>query len=664
VLSASALVLWTADASAQVVVAVEDGSINGTGSAIAAQLNNDTFFNFTATVVTAAQIDTAGEIAPFDVVILGDSGNDNNDHTQGMATALATAVQNTGLGVVTVGWIDYSTQAVGPDVTLDTIMPMDASPYWYDFCGGQSSINIPNPSGHPVTTGLPTSFLLTTSANVEYNNQMLDATNASVLGTVTGFSCNPATPRNTIIVGELGAGRLVYLGPVYMANTSYNNTDLRSGNPDRLLEQACNWAAGTSTVVDSDNDGVPDSIDPNDANPNICGDVDADGCDDCTIGVDGFGPLPDSLPNNDGPDFDADGQCNTGDPDDDNDGVSDGLDPNDANPDICSDIDADTCEDCSVGTDNLGPLPDQLPNNDGPDVDSDGDCDLGDIDDDNDGTIDANDPNATNPNICGDSDADGCDDCAIGVDGFGPLADSDPTNDGPDLDMDGQCDLGDNDSDADNISDADEGEGSNTDTDGDLTPDYLDLDSDGDGLNDIDEAGDTDLGTVPIDTDVDGMPNFQDTDSDNDTVLDGVDNCILVANMGQEDVDMDGIGDACEDDDDGDGILDTRDNCPMVANPGQEDTDMDGIGDACDSSGEGGAGGMGGAGAAGGPSAGGGGAGGSSSTTGTTSGGNDDDDTTVDDGCGCSVPGAPRPNPLGLALLIGAAAFLGRRRRR
>ena len=39
-----------------------------------------------------------------------------------------------------------------------------------------------------------------------------------------------------------------------------------------------------------------------------------------------------------------------------------------------------------------------------------------------------------------DADTDGCDDCAIGVDGFGPLADNDPSNDGADTDSNGFVD--------------------------------------------------------------------------------------------------------------------------------------------------------------------------------------------------------------------------------
>ena len=64
------------------------------------------------------------------------------------------------------------------------------------------------------------------------------------------------------------------------------------------------------------------------------------------------------------------------------------------NPDICGDADNDTCDDCAVGTDDLGPLGDNDPANDGADFDSDGACDAGDPDDDNDGVLDVDNDSA------------------------------------------------------------------------------------------------------------------------------------------------------------------------------------------------------------------------------------------------------------------------------
>lgn len=115
---------------------------------------------------------------------------------------------------------------------------------------------------------------------------------------------------------------------------------------------------GDSCDFDMDNDGVSDEFDIDPMDPRICSDVDGDGCDDCAIGVDQFGPLPDATPNNDGPDADADGLCDVGDPDDDQDGVSNDDDncPEQANVDqIDTDGDGvgDTCDPCPASTSTL-----------------------------------------------------------------------------------------------------------------------------------------------------------------------------------------------------------------------------------------------------------------------------------------------------------------------
>ena len=179
--------------------------------------------------------------------------------------------------------------------------------------------------------------------------------------------------------------------------------------------------------TDDDNDGVLDGVDTAPLNPDVCADADGDGCDDCSIGTDGFGPLADNTPNNDGTDFDGDGLCDSGDPDDDNDGALDANDSDDNNANVCSDTDGDGCDDCANGS--------YDPANDGTDTDGDGLCNSGDPDDDGDGVLDGADSAPLNPNVCSDTDGDGCDDCANGS--------YDPDNDGTDTDGDGTCDSGD-----------------------------------------------------------------------------------------------------------------------------------------------------------------------------------------------------------------------------
>lgn len=226
---------------------------------------------------------------------------------------------------------------------------------------------------------------------------------------------------------------------------------------------------------DDDNDGVADVYDAWPKDPRRCWDGDQDSCDDCSQGP--------RDPLQDGPDLDGDGQCDQGDPDDDGDGSPDDEDLFPADNLRCGDRDGDTCDDCSSGHVDL--------QWDGPDSDGDGLCDYGDSDDDNDGVHDWHDRYPSDPYRCRDLDVDGCDDCALtGANASG----GDPTNDGPDSDANGTCDLGEGDADRDGI------------------PNPLDLDADNDGLSNIVE------GTA--DADADGIPNHLDLDSDDDGIPD------------------------------------------------------------------------------------------------------------------------------------------------
>ncbi|MCP3980218.1 MAG: lamin tail domain-containing protein [bacterium] len=130
--------------------------------------------------------------------------------------------------------------------------------------------------------------------------------------------------------------------------------------------------ANSTGCADTDGDGVGDADDncPSIQNPgqeNSDTDMHGDACDNCPT------TNNDDQLNNDG-DLEGDA-CDV---DDDNDGVEDGDDPEPFDPDLCGDLDADTCDDCTVGTDDLGPLADNDIAMDGPDADADGLCDAGD----------------------------------------------------------------------------------------------------------------------------------------------------------------------------------------------------------------------------------------------------------------------------------------------
>jgi len=208
---------------------------------------------------------------------------------------------------------------------------------------------------------------------------------------------------------------------------------------------------GLCNAMDSDADGdtvlnVGPNADSNDLNAMVCKDQDNDTCDDCALTG-----LPDTW--NDGDDYDTDGKCNSGDLDDDGDGYkdadevacgSDALDVSDLPPDhdqdfkcnavdpdddndtvidgndsypfdrtLCRDLDADNCDDCAV-------IFKPSTTNDGTDSDADGQCNLSDLDDDNDGFSDIHEATClSNPlvnqgNLPVDHDDDGL--CDNGVD--------------------------------------------------------------------------------------------------------------------------------------------------------------------------------------------------------------------------------------------------------
>ncbi|UCE17763.1 MAG: hypothetical protein JSV84_12890, partial [Gemmatimonadota bacterium] len=168
------------------------------------------------------------------------------------------------------------------------------------------------------------------------------------------------------------------------------------------------------------------------------------------------------------------------------------------------------------------------------DTDGDGQGNACDSDDDNDGVADGPDTAQLDPDVCQDIDTDGCDDCAVGTDDFGPNPDNDPANDGPDADTDGICDEGDNCPNEPNDDQADS--------------DIFDC------------PGGSPKGTG-YGLGVNGCP---------DGLGDACDNCPNHYNPGQEDFNNDGIGNLCQDTD-GDGLRD-RDE-------GDGDRDGDGIPD-------------------------------------------------------------------------------------
>ena len=174
-----------------------------------------------------------------------------------------------------------------------------------------------------------------------------------VVGNIGGNLTNWNDNYRFILANE-ATGDRQWLGEIYLAAVYCVALD--------SSQVAQNFSAGLppyASVTDSDNDDVIDALDncPNDANmdqANLDGDSAGDVCDN----------------------------------DIDNDGIANNLDSAEFNNKLCRDSDADMCDDCSIGVDGFGPLLDADPNNDGLDTDGQGDCNLGDLDDDNDSILD------------------------------------------------------------------------------------------------------------------------------------------------------------------------------------------------------------------------------------------------------------------------------------
>jgi hypothetical protein len=290
--------------------------------------------------------------------------------------------------------------------------------------------------------------------------------------------------------------------------------------------------------IDSDGDGIPDSVEAGD-NPAAPVDTDKDGTPDyLDLDSDNDG-IPDAVEAGTDPtkpvDTDKDGTPDFRDLDSDNDGIPDAVE---AGTDPTKPVDTDkdgTPDYLDLDSDNDG-IPDAVEAGTDPtkpvDTDKDGTPDFRDLDSDNDGIPDAVEA-GTDPTKPVDTDKDGTPDFRdldSDNDGIPDAAEAgtDPTKP-VDTDADGTPDFRDLDSDNDGIPDAAEAGDDPTkpvDTDKDGTPDYRTLDADGDGIPDVAEAGPNPQS--PVDTDKDGTPDYQDPDSDDDGNPDGSDPHIAV----------------------------------------------------------------------------------------------------------------------------------------
>jgi uncharacterized delta-60 repeat protein len=237
----------------QINVAIVNAGIGGTAdagfTALAAQLNDDSYFNFNATVVTPNQADSLVELAAYDVVIIGNAGNSENQdpfNNSTFANALSTWVNTLGGGLVASGYTALGLDNSSFESVIDALVPISGF-------GGQffnSAGTISTDSSHPVTNGVGSFNIVNAGANLETPINTLDV-GATQIGTT--FGNNRTGPA--VVVTAKGNGRSVYLAPSYVGSFLNGGTTpfnwLRSGAPDRLVEQAVAWASSNPVITDS-----------------------------------------------------------------------------------------------------------------------------------------------------------------------------------------------------------------------------------------------------------------------------------------------------------------------------------------------------------------------------------------------------------------------------
>jgi len=100
--------VYTNENNYPIKVAVVSSAPNSTKDAVAAQLNDDTFYDFTATALEVNQADEISEISDYDVIIIGGSGYANGGYTSSFYSTLNAYMQNGG-GILSTGWFVHET---------------------------------------------------------------------------------------------------------------------------------------------------------------------------------------------------------------------------------------------------------------------------------------------------------------------------------------------------------------------------------------------------------------------------------------------------------------------------------------------------------------------------------------------------------------------------
>ncbi len=230
-----------------VAVVYANPDANAQALATVDQLNDDTYFDFFAAAVPVENADLA-TLSTYDVVIAG--GNSDDPMTPDFWAALNSYVASGAGGALTLGWFAYHlSQFFGVpdsglyDPNVDPVSPIDATGFGY-LQPGDTVTGIDSGSSF-ITTGISSLILQDmhwffatgldggagSLATMLYPND--PGTQGSWLDSGYGIAYSDAG----------GQGRTVFLGGAY-TDIAYATDTMRSGDFDRLLEQAVHWAAG------------------------------------------------------------------------------------------------------------------------------------------------------------------------------------------------------------------------------------------------------------------------------------------------------------------------------------------------------------------------------------------------------------------------------------
>jgi len=183
----------------------------------------------TVTIVDGQGLDSQSKINVYDVVVLHGSGYITDYDWAAFDPYIVSYVTGGG-GLVNSGWGVYEiAQRPTEFEGLEAALPFFTSTAF--FLGGAVTLV----SGHPITDGL-TGFSLPS----------YDAYGAGPKPGATVLSKHGTTPDSA--AWELGGGRVVYFGPIFVAGwETYNHSSMLDGSvPDaqELFLRAVEWAGG------------------------------------------------------------------------------------------------------------------------------------------------------------------------------------------------------------------------------------------------------------------------------------------------------------------------------------------------------------------------------------------------------------------------------------